>query len=164
MAFELFCRYWNPQPGGRSYLYAAHRHVDPRPIGTRRLMMLTPDYLPTNQSEKCPRADHSLLLEHYKTHYRLQGGTHSSEGNSLLWSPLPESNKAVLFYFTQNSVSAFLVASVNRGRVSATLVWTWREMMPRDFPGGGEVKNPPASAGDTGSSPGPGRSHMPRSV
>ena len=30
------------------------------------------------------------------------------------------------------------------------------------FPGGTVVKNPPASAGDTGSSPGPGRSHMPR--
>ena len=32
-----------------------------------------------------------------------------------------------------------------------------------DFPGGAVVKNLPASAGDTGSSPGPGRSHMPRS-
>ena len=31
----------------------------------------------------------------------------------------------------------------------------------RDFPGGRVVKNPPANAGDTGSSPGPGRSHMP---
>ena len=31
------------------------------------------------------------------------------------------------------------------------------------FPGGTVVKNLPASAGDTGSSPGPGRSHMPRS-
>ena len=29
------------------------------------------------------------------------------------------------------------------------------------FPGGAVVKNPPANAGDTGSSPGPGRSHMP---
>ena len=28
------------------------------------------------------------------------------------------------------------------------------------FPGGAVVKNPPASAGDTGSSPGSGRSHM----
>ena len=27
-------------------------------------------------------------------------------------------------------------------------------------PGGAVVKNPPASAGDTGSSPGPRRSHM----
>ena len=33
----------------------------------------------------------------------------------------------------------------------------------RDFPGGAVVKNPPANEGDTGSSPGPGRSHMPRS-
>ena len=33
----------------------------------------------------------------------------------------------------------------------------------RDFPGGTVVKNPPANAGDTGSSPGPERSHMPRS-
>ena len=29
------------------------------------------------------------------------------------------------------------------------------------FPGGAVVKNPPASAGDTGLSPGPGRPHMP---
>ena len=30
-----------------------------------------------------------------------------------------------------------------------------------DFPGGAVVKNQPANAGDTGSIPGPGRSHMP---
>ena len=29
------------------------------------------------------------------------------------------------------------------------------------FPGGAVVENPPANAGDTGSSPGLGRSHMP---
>ena len=33
----------------------------------------------------------------------------------------------------------------------------------RDFPGGSVVKNPPVNARDTGSSPGPGGSHMPRS-
>ena len=33
----------------------------------------------------------------------------------------------------------------------------------QDFPGGTVVKNPPANAGDTGSSPGLGRPHMPRS-
>ena len=32
-----------------------------------------------------------------------------------------------------------------------------------DFPGGAVVKNPPANAGGMGSSPGLGRSHMPRS-
>ena len=37
------------------------------------------------------------------------------------------------------------------------------KLLLRDFPGGAVVKDPPASAGDTGSSPGPGRSHMPRS-
>ena len=31
------------------------------------------------------------------------------------------------------------------------------------LPGGAVVENPPANAGDTGSSPGLGRSHMPRS-
>ena len=33
----------------------------------------------------------------------------------------------------------------------------------RDFSGGAVVKNTPANAGDMGSSPGRGRSHMPRS-
>ena len=42
---------------------------------------------------------------------------------------------------------------------SVELPW-WRS---GGFPGGAVVKNPPANAGDTGSSPGPGRSHMPRS-
>ena len=37
------------------------------------------------------------------------------------------------------------------------IFWSW------DFPGGAVVKNAPANAGDTGSSPGPGRSHMPQS-
>ena len=40
---------------------------------------------------------------------------------------------------------------------------TYLEIYNRDFPGGTLVKNPPANAGDMGSSPGPGRSHMPRS-
>ena len=35
--------------------------------------------------------------------------------------------------------------------------------LPPGFPGGAVVKNLPANARDTGSSPGPGRSHMPLS-
>ena len=31
-----------------------------------------------------------------------------------------------------------------------------------DFPGGAVAENLPANAGDTGSIPGPGRSHMPQ--
>ena len=37
------------------------------------------------------------------------------------------------------------------------------KMVAGGFPGGSVVKNPPANAGDMGSSPGQGRSHMPRS-
>ena len=40
-------------------------------------------------------------------------------------------------------------------------VFYWnQEYYARDFPGGAAVKNPPANAGDTGLSPGQGRSHM----
>ena len=39
-----------------------------------------------------------------------------------------------------------------------------KENNVQDFPGGAVVKNPPANAGDAGSSPGPGRSHVPRST
>ena len=35
------------------------------------------------------------------------------------------------------------------------------ERVASGFPGGAVVKNPPANAGDMGSSPGPGRPHMP---
>ena len=44
--------------------------------------------------------------------------------------------------------------------------WNLTKVLKNDsegFPGGAAVKNPPANAGDTGSSPGPGRSHMLRS-
>ena len=40
---------------------------------------------------------------------------------------------------------------------------TYTKINSRDFPGGAVVKNPPANAGDTGSSPDPGRSHIPQS-
>ena len=40
---------------------------------------------------------------------------------------------------------------------------TWLKKWAEGFPGGAVVENLPATAGDTGSSPGLGRSHMPRS-
>ena len=39
----------------------------------------------------------------------------------------------------------------------------WLRIRLPGFPGSAVVNNPPANAGDTGSSPGPGRSHMPGS-
>ena len=38
--------------------------------------------------------------------------------------------------------------------------WEMQIKVTGDLPGGAVVKNLPASAGDTGSSPGPGRSHI----
>ena len=43
-----------------------------------------------------------------------------------------------------------------------TSLW-WGKTASLGFPGGTVVKTLPANAGDTGLSPGPGRSHMPRS-
>ena len=39
-------------------------------------------------------------------------------------------------------------------------VWVGDKRRGQGFPGGAVVKNAPANAGDMGSSPGPGRSHM----
>ena len=42
--------------------------------------------------------------------------------------------------------------------------WTFKQKtIVKGFPGGAVVENLPANAGNTGSSPGLGRSHMPRS-
>ena len=43
------------------------------------------------------------------------------------------------------------------------MVLAWEDGRNRGFPGGAVVESLPAGAGDTGSSPGLGRSHMPRS-
>ena len=60
-----------PPPGGRSELFVAHKHVDPRPVGTRRLMM--PDSeeclswsdplwtIAIRLLSTCPRSEHIVL-------------------------------------------------------------------------------------------------------
>ena len=85
--------------------------------------MLTPNYLITNQSEKCPAADHALLLEHDQApYYPLLGGTHSFEGTNPLWPPLP--GKAIKLFFSTSPKSLslrFNSVSGYRGQISATL-------------------------------------------
>ena len=56
---------------------------------------------------------------------------------------------------------ARLQISAKTNRFHETRVQIQSKSRARDFPGGAVVKNPPANAGDTGSSPGLGRSHMP---
>ena len=67
-------------------MHADHHHVDPRPAGTRRFMMLTlkipPCYLTTNQSEGCPQADH----------------TPATLSLTLSLNTLPESHPGVLVF------------------------------------------------------------------
>ena len=60
--------------------------------------------------------------------------------------------------------------SLKRGQVSYVLYQmtskydtSYIKKENEGFPGGAVVENLPANAGDTGSSPGLGRSHMPRS-
>ena len=57
------------------------------------------------------------------------------------------------------------VTDINLNEIPVKLAYSYisKNKDIRDFPGGTVVKNPPANAGDMGSSPGPGRSHMPRS-
>ena len=62
-----------------------------------------------------------------------------------------------------SSSRSFMVSS-HIFRTSKTMLnKKWQEWVTWDFPGGAVVKNPPANAGDTGSNPSLGRSHMPRS-
>ena len=50
---------------------------------------------------------------------------------------------------------------VRSGKTGETWWKDWLQKVPLGFPGGAVVENLPADAGDTGSSPGLGRSHMP---
>ena len=62
----------------------------------------------------------------------------------------------IIFTFFKWGRRKFLPQEMKRITAKATL------KIFRDFPGGAVVKNPPANAGVAGSSPGPGRSNMPR--
>ena len=56
--------------------------------------------------------------------------------------------------FSESRVHEFVILELG---------YLWIRFPGWGFPGGAVVKNPPVNAEDTGSSPGPGRSHMPRS-
>ena len=54
------------------------------------------------------------------------------------------------------------VSGEDQPRTLSIQTYTSKAYSCWDFPRGTVVKNPPANAGDTGSSPSPGRSHMPQ--
>ena len=87
----------------------------------------------------------SALCKHYSW---CQG--YNSEQNRTKQTN-PYTHKTKLWHRTSQSYRAYVlegeaIKNINKG-----------------FPGGTVVENPPANTGDTGSSPGLGRSHMPRS-
>ena len=57
----------------------------------------------------------------------------------------------------------YAIASPAVGRKTGKRAVLGTKQTIRGFPGGAVVENLPANAGDTGSSPGLGRSHMPQS-
>ena len=85
-------------------------------------------------------------------------------------------SKLLWFLFLDKNIGIFKIPNVKSCQKVGLLVFIFASWMTehqavasqinkkvQGFPGGTVVKNPPANAGDTGSSPGLGRSHMPRS-
>ncbi|XP_049550969.1 solute carrier family 35 member E3 isoform X3 [Orcinus orca] len=79
-------------------------------------------------------------------------------------------NSMQLLYYQAPMSSAMLLVAVPffepvfaEGGIFGPWSVSALKLLERGFPGGSVVKHPPANAGDTGSSPGLGRSHMPRS-
>ena len=69
--------------------------------------MLTPTFLTTNQSEKCPQADHTLPFEPLLQNSSLLplGQDNSFEGISLWWPLLP--GKAIKLFFSTSPKTLF---------------------------------------------------------
>lgn len=67
MFLELFCIGWDLHQVEEVYYMLPTGEVDLRQDETRRLLMLTPDYLITSQSGEYLWADHTLLLAQCKT-------------------------------------------------------------------------------------------------
>ena len=64
---------------------------------------------------------------------------------------------------TRGCVGNYLLSKQRLGKITHLGEQRGAERGSPDFPGGTVHKNPPTNAGNTGSIPGPGRSHMPQS-
>ena len=72
-----------------------------------------------------------------------------------------ENTKVTEYQIYTRSPAAFLYANNELAETELENTIPFKIAQKRDFPGGSVLKNPPANAGDTGSGPGQGRSHMP---
>ena len=81
---------------------------------------------------------------------------------TLLWQPeLTVLENQCSYFFPWNVLSVSSLPLVPLP--PASLTWFLKNIMSKGFPGGAVVENLLANAGDTGSSPDLGRSHMPQS-
>ena len=77
--------------------------------------------------------------------------------------------RRILISLIYNIKSLFQISKIRKEHSLEHSFWptlidiSHSKKVSRDFPGGAVVKNLPANAGDMGSIPGPGRSHMLRS-
>ena len=94
----------------------------------------------------------SFAGDEQETKDRTDGGTHSTSSASLL-----------LFTFWYLKVYANAVALKTWTVNDLFLLSEFPQNCAQGFPGGAVVESPPANAGEAGSGPGPGGSHMPRS-
>ena len=98
--------------------WCAHKHVDPRPVGTEGwwcwFLFTSP---PTHQKTVYELITPSLNIYYKTSHNLLQVGTHSFEGISLLWPPLP--GKVIKLSF-----------STSPKTLSQDSVWHWYTEKP----------------------------------
>ena len=146
----------HPGAGGKTVLWAAFH------VGTRLLPLST-----------C-RLGTWNLLDPSATLVQLKGGGCGLPlGEMILHFHFQESFPSALWWdhFLQKrgtahvgdgGLQAFVFSSVKARVIMVPPAWG-SGASPLGFPGGSVVKNPPTSAGDAGSIPGPGRSHRPRS-
>ena len=81
----------------------------------------------------------------------------------LVYSPIPPPPKLRICIYLFGIYCCIIMLCSLKQQTFFTSQFLCIRNPRRDFLGGAVVKNPPANAGNTGSSPGPGRSHMPRS-
>ena len=120
--------------------------------------MLTPGYLPTHQKKVCKLVTHmcNSLPQPVFTNPSLKAN--GELGSSELYCLLGLATNAALSS-PQPGISRLALLCAGKW----TQVRFSNKRRAQGFPGGTVVENLPANAGDTGSSPGLGRSHMPRS-
>ena len=100
---EPFRRYWDPQQVEEVNCMLPTSTASPEPLEPKGWWCwLLETSSPTNQKNVHERITLSSLNHYHKTtHYNLRVGTHSFEGISLLWPPLP--GKAIKLLFSTSS-------------------------------------------------------------